>query len=98
MTLGNQVQAAFHGRRDGLVGLALVRFGNRIGAQALSGFQRMRQRLDAIGIDGLHAVDQAEDAVQGSGGVWQFALTQAQPSQVCDLFHLGAFKRHRVLL
>ncbi|MNV50030.1 hypothetical protein D3C71_1420160 [compost metagenome] len=91
---GNQVQTAFGRRRDGLVGVALVAFGDLVGTQALAGLQGVGQWLDASGVDRLHLVDQAKNTVQGIGNAWQFAIIQAQAGQMSDLFHVAAFKRH----
>ncbi|MNZ41223.1 hypothetical protein D3C78_587710 [compost metagenome] len=76
----------------------MVTFCYHIGAQALSGFQRVGQWLDASGVDRLHLVDQSQNTVQGIGSAWQIAFIQAQSGQMSDLFHVAAFKRHGDLL
>src|SRR5262245_25181994 len=62
--LGHQIQVFLHERRDGLITLTLVGFGDGVGAQPLLGVQGMRHRFDARGIDSTHLVDQAQDPVQ----------------------------------
>jgi hypothetical protein len=95
MTFGTRYRP-FSTGCDGLVGLALIGLGHDVGAQALAGFQRVGQWLDAVGIDGLHLVDQPENAVQGVGNAWKIGIIQAQAGQMGDLFHVGAFKRHGI--
>ena len=73
----------------------MILLGDHVGAQALGGFQRVGQRLDTVGVHSLHGVDQAEDVVQGLGGLRNLAFAEPQAGQVGDLFHVGAFKRHR---
>jgi hypothetical protein len=87
----NQVQAVFDRWCDGLVSLAMIGLGHDVGAQALAGFQRVGQRLDTVGIDGLHFVDQPENAVEGGSDVWKIGFIQAQAGQMSDFFHVGAF-------
>src|SRR5690606_3947812 len=91
----HEVEAVFHGRGDGLIFIAMIFFSDHIGAQALGGFQRVGQRLDTVGVHGLHGVDQAKNVVEGLGGLRNLALAEPQAGQVGDLFHVGAFKRHR---
>ena len=59
------------GRRIRLVAVALVFFGNRILAQALGHFERMRHRQHVFGIHGIHLRHQVENdrqlATQGLG-------------------------------
>src|SRR5260221_7995029 len=62
--LGNQIQAVFDRRRDGLIKLALVALADLVGPQALNHVDGVGHRLDAGGIDRAHLVNQAEHAVQ----------------------------------
>ena len=75
----------------------MIAFGHNVCAQALAGFQWVSQGLDAVGIHGLHLVDQPENAVQGCGGLWKIGFIEAKSGQMSDFFHVGAFKRHGIL-
>ena len=72
----------------------MISLGHGVGAQALIRFQRVGKGFDTAGIDSLHQVDQAQNAVQGLGGAWKIGFDQAQAGQVSDFLHVGAFKRH----
>ena len=72
----------------------MIGLGHDVRAQALAGFQWVGERLDTVGIDRLHFVDQPENAVQGRSDVWKIGIIEAKAGQMSDFFHVGAFKRH----
>jgi hypothetical protein len=57
-------KAGFGFRSDGLEGVAAVRLGHTVLAQALREILSVRHRFDAFGVDGLHFFDQGEYSVQ----------------------------------
>jgi hypothetical protein len=61
---GHQVQTVFNRWGAALESVALIGFGDFVGAQALGGIEGMGQGGDAVGIDALQLVDHIQDAAQ----------------------------------
>jgi hypothetical protein len=65
---GHQEEAALHGRGTALVGVAVVGFGDQVVAQSqgdvLHGCHGVGKRLDALGIDRPHLLDQVEKSIE----------------------------------
>src|SRR3954465_15240313 len=59
-----EVQPFLYGGRDGLISIAPVRLERLVRSQPLTDIHRVGHRLDALGIDAAHLVDQSEDLVQ----------------------------------
>ena len=86
----NQIEAVFDRWCDGLISLAMIAFSHDVGTQALAGFQWVGQRLDTGSVDGLHLINQPQNAVKGFGGAWNIGIIEAKTGQMCDFFHVGA--------
>lgn len=93
---GNQIETVLDSRRAMLEMFTLVGFGDFVGAQALGGIQRVSQRRDALGIDGLQAVHHVQNATQVVHVTFGLIVVQAQASKMGGTPHVFGFKRHSV--
>ena len=99
ITFGTRVQAILYLRRHGLVGVAAVRFGGQVLAQAQGdivhvGGQRVAQGRHAIGIDGLHLFCQCKNLVQLGQRRGGLVVGHFELGQVGDAFYVGECQGH----
>ena len=78
----------FDGRCADLTGIALVRLGGDVISQPQSHLPEhgrgVRQRFNAVSIDGLHLLDEAEKPIELDERVFGFVGAQCQARQVGD--------------
>ena len=82
-----------------LVGVALVALADFIVPQAqgkisLPGSNRMRQRFDAGGIDGLHLLDQRENAVEFVERIGRLLIVKVKLRQFGQARNIGEGQGH----
>ena len=90
----HEVQPVLDRRRPGLELGALVGLGDRVGAQRLYHVERVRHRLDAVGVHGLQLVDHAEDPVQAIVHDAGVVLGHGNARELRDAQDLVSGKRH----
>ena len=81
----NQIKAVFDRWCDGLIGLAMISFSHDVCTQALAGFQWVGQRLYTGSVDGLHLINQPQNAVKGFGGAWNIGMIRGDINLLATL-------------
>jgi hypothetical protein len=91
--LRHQIQAVLRGRRGALELVALYDFSYGVVTQAQRNifnlFDRMGERFDALGIHGLHLLDEAEEVIELDKRVLSFGVSQFEPRKMRDAFNIG---------
>jgi len=90
----DQIKAVFHCRGAVLERIALIRFGDLVGAKALGRIERMGQRRDAFGVQALELVDHVQNAAKIVDEAAGLVVANGESGQVCGPAHMRFFKRH----
>jgi hypothetical protein len=91
---GYKIEAALGGGRYGLEGIALVAFGNFVGAQTLYRIQWVGQRLYVVSVGGAELVNQAEDVAQVVFQCGYLFVIKTDTGQHGDFFNVCAGNGH----